>query len=116
MAAPNLISATTIIGSSTGRVLTTATQDIVVASTSSVYKLNHLLVTNITTGTVLTNVGFYDAVTSSTYFLLYQATVPANAAVDVLNRPFYLEEGDKITASSTATSSLHITASWEIVV
>jgi hypothetical protein len=113
MATLNIKSLSTLNGSSTGKVLTTTSQDIITTTTSTVNKVNHLMVTNITGASANVTVGYYDSVSATTIYLLYTTAVPAYAAIDVLNKAFYLKEGDKITALASAGTTIHLTASWE---
>jgi len=113
MATLNIKSLSTLNGSSTGKVLTTSSQDVITTTTGSVNKLNHLMVTNISGSAANVTVGFYDSVSATTIYFLYTTAVPAYAAIDVLNKSFYLKEGDKIVATASANASLHLTASWE---
>jgi hypothetical protein len=39
--------------------------------------------------------------------------VPADATLDILSKPIYLEEGDKITALASASGDLEIIVSYE---
>jgi hypothetical protein len=114
MTAPNIILASNINGTCTGKVLTTSTQDIVTVAANYTAKLNHVMVSNLSTATVTASVGLFDNVTTATYYFIYQTQIPANAAVDVINRSVYLKEGDKVVALAS-TNTVHITASWEII-
>lgn len=112
----NVKNLATLNGTSTGKVLSTSSQDIITAPANSVDKINHLMVTNITGSSANVTVGFYDSVTTTTYYLLYTTPVPAYGAIDILSsKPFYLKENDKISALASANTTLHITASWELL-
>lgn len=112
----NVKNLATLNGTSTGKVLTTSAQDIITAPADSVDKVNHLMVTNITGTTANVTIGFYDSATTTTYYMLATTPVPAYGAIDVLSsKPFYLKENDKITALASANTTLHITASWELL-
>lgn len=115
MSSPNMLTANTVYGQSTGKVLTTSSQDIITNTTGQSIKVNTLFITNITPSAVTANVGYYENSTTTTFYVLCQTQVPANGVLDVFNRPFYLKESDKITALAGANTSLHVVASWEAV-
>ena len=114
MTAPNIILASNINGTCIGKQLTTSTQDIITVATNYTAKLNHVMVANLTTGTITASVGLFDNLSTATYYFIYQTQIPANASIDVINRSVYLKEGDKMVAFAS-TSSAHLTASWEII-
>jgi hypothetical protein len=116
MAAPNIVNVTTITGKTVGATLSTSSTDIVVNSSGSnkVFKVNTIIVSNVD-GSVTSDVtiGIYDASATTTYRLAYVITVPANAALDLLAKPIYLEEGDKVVANASSNSDLEIVVSYE---
>jgi len=116
MAAPNIVNVATITGKTVGAALTTSSADIVTNSAASgkVFKINAIYVSNVDgTNNADVTVGFYDASTTSTYELAHTITVPADATLDVLSKAIYLEEGDKIVASASASGDLEIVVSFE---
>lgn len=118
MAEPNIKSLTTINGKTVGAALTTTSADIVTNSAASgkVFKINAIYVANVDgTNNVDITVRFYDAsVSSGTAFALANTiTVPADATLDILSKPIYLEEGDKIQALASANGDAEIVVSYE---
>ena len=116
MALPNIINVTQIYGSSTGKVLTNNSQDIITNTTNQSMKVNTLMVANITAFAQTITVYYYESATTTSFALVYQVVVPANSTLDVLVRPFYLKESDKIQALAGSTQSAHLTISYETIV
>lgn len=115
MALPNMLNASTVYGNSSGIVLTTSSANVISNTTGQSIKVNNLLVCNITASAVTVTINYYNNATTTAYNILYQTTVPANGTIDVLNRPFYLMESDRIQALAGAGTSIHCVASWEQV-
>jgi len=117
MAAPNILSATSIYGKSMGASLgTTLTTDILTCPSEKVLKVKSIIVANIDgTNDAQATVYFYDSSASTRYALAYTINVPADASLVVLGQdsPLYLEEGDQIEAGANATSDLQIVISYE---
>ena len=116
MAAPNIVGVTTIKGQTVGAALASSSNDILVNSVGSgkVLKVNAIYVSNITGSTNYdSTVGWYDASTSTTYYLGYAVTVPSKSTLEILGKSIYLEEGDKINGLASANSALHIVVSYE---
>lgn len=116
MAAPNIVNVTNILGRTVGAALTNVSSDIVVnpANSNKVFKINTLIVANIDgVNNADVTIGIFDASANTTYRLALLVTVPADASLDVLAKPIYLEEGDKIVALASANSRLEIVASFE---
>lgn len=116
MAAPNIKSLTTINGKTVGAALGTSSADIVTnpAASGKVFKINVIHATNVhASNNVDATVALFDASAAASYKLAGPITVPTKAALAILERPIYLEEGDKITALASATSSIEIVISYE---
>lgn len=120
MAAPNIVNVTTIYGRTTGKALTSSSQDILVnaASSNKVLKINSIIVSNVDgSNPDDVTVGFYDHDNgTATFHLAKGVTVPIQSTLVVLGKdaPIYLEESDKITASGVAASGdLEIIVSYE---
>jgi hypothetical protein len=120
MAAPNIVNVTTIYGRTTGKALTSSSQDVLVnaASSNKVLKINSIIVANVDgTNADEVTVGFYDHDNGTTTFLLAKnVIVPAKSTLIVVGKdaPIYLEESDKITALGAAASGdLEIIVSYE---
>jgi hypothetical protein len=116
MAAPNIVNVATITGKTVGAGLSTSSADIVVNTSDSgkLIKVNTVIVSNVDgAGSSNVTVGVYDSSATTTYRLAYLITVPANASLDILSKPIYLEEGDKIVALASSNSDLEIIVSYE---
>jgi hypothetical protein len=116
MAAPNIVSVATITGRTVGAALTTSSADIVTNSAASgkVFKINAIYVSNVDgVNNATATVAFYNEDNTTSYELAHTITVPADATLDILSKPIYLEEGDKITALASAASDLEIIVSYE---
>jgi hypothetical protein len=116
MAAPNIVAVSNILGKTVGAALTTSSADIVTNGSSSnkLLKVNTIIVSNVDGSADATvTIGFYDASATTTFKIAHTITVPADATLDVLAKPLYLEEGDKISALASASGDLEIIISYE---
>jgi hypothetical protein len=116
MAAPNLVSPTTINGKTIGAPLTTSSADILTAASDKVLKVNAIYVSNIDgTASAEVTVTFYDSSAAVSYNLAKTVVVPADATLVVVDKDayIYLEEGDKIAALASANGDLELVISYE---
>ena len=119
MAAPNILSATSIYGKTVGAALgTTLTTSLLANASGSnkVLKINSIIVANVDgTNNADVTINFYDG--STDYPLAKLVTVPAKSTLIVLGKdaPIYLEEADQIRGGASATSDLVVTISYEIL-
>jgi hypothetical protein len=124
MAAPNIVSVTTIRGKSNVANLTTTSSSVIVndANSGKVFKVNTIIVSNVD-GTNAGNVsvelfkfGAQNASTglgNTTYAIANVVTVPAKSSLDILGKSLYLEEGDHLKAKADANIRLHLITSFE---
>jgi hypothetical protein len=116
MAAPNIVSVTTITAKTQGATLGTSSADIVANSASSgkVLKVNTILLANKTGSTVEASITFEDY-GGSGYYVVYNIDVPAEGTIVALDRNsvLYLEEGDSIAGSAGSGSSIDVIVSYE---
>jgi len=124
MAAPNIVSVTTIRGKSNVANLTTTSSSVIVnpANSGQVFKINTIIVSNVD-GTNAGNVsvelfkfGSQNVSTgtgNATYALANVMTVPAKSSLDILGKSLYLEEGDQLKAKADANIRLHLITSFE---
>ena len=115
MTLPNIVDVTQIYGYSTGKVLSLFSQDVVTNTTDQTIKLNTILCSNVTGSSQTASVYYYDSATSTSFAFMYQLVIPGNSSIDILVRPFYLKENDKITAIADAENSIHIVLSYETI-
>ena len=114
MAAPNIISPTTITGNTAVLAITTTATTILTNSAASgkVLKVDQLLVTNINgTANATVNVDIYRS--STAYRIAYLMTVPAGATLDIVSSRIYLQEGDALRLTASANSYLEGVCSYE---
>jgi hypothetical protein len=124
MAAPNIVSVSTIRGKSNVANLTTTSSSVIVndANSGKVFKINTIIVSNVD-GTNAGNVsvelfkfGAQNASTglgNTTYAIANVVTVPAKSSLDILGKSLYLEEGDQLKAKADANIRLHLITSFE---
>jgi hypothetical protein len=115
MALPNVINVSQIYGYSTGKILTTSNQDIVANTTNQSMKVNTIMCANVSATSQTATVYYYESATSTQFAMIYGVVIPAYATLDVLVRPFYLKENDKIQALSGANTSVHLIISYETI-
>lgn len=114
MAAPNIVNVSTLTGKTAVQSVGTSATAIVENSAASgkVFKVNSLLVSNIDgTSAATINVDLYRS--STAYYIAYTITVPADATLDLLNKPIYLEEGDALRLTASASGDLQAVCSYE---
>ena len=116
MAQPNIVSVSSILGTTqVGDLTTTLTTTIVTAASDKVLKINVFRVTNVTDNDATTTV---DVEVSGTHKkIANEVTVPANSSVDIVdkNSSFYLQETDLIRGGASAASTLEYMTSYEIL-
>ena len=116
MAQPNIVSVSSILGTTqVGDLSTTLTTTLVTAASDKVLKINIFRITNVTD---------YDATVSldvevggTHKKIANEVTVPANSVVDIVdkNSSFYLMETDLIRGGASAASTLEYMTSYEIL-
>ena len=115
MAAPNILSATSIYGKMTGVELnTTTTTGILTCASNKVLKINSIICANID-GSSAANItiNFFDtdsdgSGTDRTNTIASTVSIPADTTLVVVckDSPLYLEEGDKITGGASANADI----------
>jgi len=114
MAAPNIVNVTTITGKTAVQQVTDTATAIVSnpAASDKVFKVNALYVSNVDgTDNAEVNVDIYRS--STAYHIAKTLVVPADATIDVLSKPIYLEEDDALRLTANATGDLEGVASYE---
>lgn len=114
MAAPNIVSVSTITGKTAVQAVGTSASAIVTNSASSgkVFKVNALYISNVDgTNNAEINVDIYRS--STAYHIGKTIVVPADATLDVLSKAIYLEEGDALRLTANAASDLEAVCSYE---
>lgn len=114
MANPNIVNVTAIYGKTAVLAVTTTATAIVTNSAASnkVFKVNALYVSNVD-GTNNAEITVDVFRSSVAYRIAYTIVVPADATLDVISNPIYLEEGDSLRLTANANSDLEAVCSYE---
>jgi len=114
MAAPNIVNVSTITGKTAIQAVGTSATAIVSNSAGSnkVLKINALYVSNVDGGVAADiTIDLYRG--SVAYHIAKTMSVPADATIDVLSKAIYLEEGDDLRLTASATGDLEAVCSYE---
>ena len=114
MANPNIVNVTSIYGKTAVQAIGTSATAIVTNSAASgkVLKLNALYIANVD-GTVNASVNVDVFRSSTAYHIAKTVTVPADGSLDVLTKSIYLEEGDSLRLTASASGDLEAVCSYE---
>ena len=127
MAAPNIVSVSSIIGESQGFELSTTTNtELIQVASDKLVKINRISVANIdgtnaadvTVGVEKakrTSAATGSAVSGALFKIASTVSVPADAVLVLLDTPIYLEEGDKLEGGASAASDLTLFVSYEVI-
>ena len=118
MAQPNIVNVTDIKGNTKGQAITTSVVDLLEnpAASGKVYRVEFFSVANIDgVNTADFTLNFYDASSTTSFKICNTVPVPADATLMIVDRPIYLEEGDKLTITASANSDLEAVVSWVII-
>jgi len=117
MAAPNLISTTSIIGKTHAEWATTTISPMLsnTLSSNQVYRINSLFVTNVGGPTTQCTVDLYR--NSVSYKLAVDLPIHAGAPIVVVGKDtgIYLEEGDSLRISASQAGILQFLISYEVM-
>ena len=114
MAAPNIVSPTTITLKNVASTVGTSAITIVTCAADKALKVSTLYAANVEGS----NAGDFSARVSdgtSTHAICSTVSVPADASLVVVDRnsPVYLEDGDSIQVVASAAGVIHVVASYE---
>ena len=116
MAAPNILSATSIYGKSAGFDLgTTTTTTLLTCASNKVYKIKSIIASNNDgSNNVDVTVNFNDG---TRWTMASTVTVPAQSTLVILdqNSPIYLEEGFTIEGGASAANDCDLIIAYEIL-
>ena len=116
MAIPNIVSVSSIYGTTVVGVLTTTlTTTLVTAASDKVLKINVIRCTNITDNDATVTL---DVEVSGTHKkIANEVTVPANSVVVIVdkNSSFYLQETDLLRGGASAGTTIDFMVSYEIL-
>lgn len=116
MAAPNIVSVSTILGKTSVLSVTVSATAIVTNSAASgkVIKINSLMISNVDgTNSADITVDLYRS--STAYHLAKTITVPADATMVIISKDtqLYLEESDSLRCTASADGDLQAICSYE---
>ena len=117
MAAPNLLTSTTVTGKTVLSLLTTVTANVLTNSSgsSTVAKVDSIILTNYSGSSTTANVVINRS--STIYYVGGSVAIPANSVLTLIAKDaaFYLEEGDVIQANVSANTAVSMTAAYELI-
>lgn len=133
MAAPNIVNVATINGSIAYQALTNTNDNALVsnaASSSTVYKINNIFVSNVngvsaatvtlsyrSAANAVTNGTLATASSGTAYRVAYQISVPANTTLMLLDKAgaIYLPENSSLSIQAGTAGYLEVVASYETI-
>lgn len=114
MAAPNIVNVATITGKTAVQAVGTSATAIVTNSSGSgkVFKINAIYVSNVD-GTSAADITVDLFRSSTAYPITSTVSVPADSTLDILSKALYLEEGDALRCTASASGDLVAVCSYE---
>lgn len=114
MAAPNLLTLTTVTAKTAVQQVTTSATAIVTNSAASgkVVKVTALYISNVN-GTTAADINIDVYRSTVAYRVAYTISVPADSTLDMINKVIYLEEGDTLRLTASVNSYLEAVCSYE---
>lgn len=122
MAAPNIVSVTSVIGKTKVADVTNTLTPLLenAADSDKMLKISTLIVANIsdnpaTVDVVLTKIEQNNAAVVTK--IAHEIVVPKNAALTIANRdtPIYMEEATELSVAANVNDALHVTCAYEEV-
>ena len=117
MAAPNIVSLTTITGKTAVANVTTVSANVITnaAASGSVLKINNIVLSNYTSATATGNVLINRAGTN--YYIGGSIAIPPTSTLVLVGKDmaFYMEEGDVLQSLASTNNSVSLVASYEII-
>jgi hypothetical protein len=122
MANPNIVNVTSIYGNTSYLIPgTTAatTWTALTPASNTVNKIDNIVAANVTASAATVTVAINSAAAGAgtNYRLIYQVTVPINAAIVIVDKStaFYLGEAQSIVVTVGTASAIELTASYEAI-
>ena len=114
MAAPNIVNVSTITGKTAVLQVGTSASAIVTnpAASNKVFKVNALYVANVD-GTNSADISVALHRSSVSYEIAHTVAVPADTTLDIISKSIYLEEGDELRLTASASGDLEAVCSYE---
>jgi hypothetical protein len=121
MANPNIVSVNSIYGNTTVFALTTTLTNVLLANATSsgkVYKVESILVSNVTSAAVNLTCQFHTAANGtagSSFAFANVISIPSSASLNLVdkNSTFYLMENQSIIGGAASNSGLQVIISYE---
>ncbi len=122
MANPNIVNVSSIYGSTNYLIPSTTaatTWTALTPSAGTVNKIDNIVASNVTASAATVTVAINSAAAGAgtNYRLIYQVTVPINAAIVIVDKStaFYLGEAQSIVVTVGTASAIELTASYEAI-
>ncbi|CAB4136370.1 hypothetical protein UFOVP566_13 [uncultured Caudovirales phage] len=122
MANPNIVNVSSIYGSTSYLIPSTTaatTWTALTPASGTVNKIDNIVASNVTgsAATVTVAINSAAAGAGTNYRLIYQVTVPINAAIVIVDKStaFYLGEAQSIVVTVGTASAIELTASYEAI-
>lgn len=118
MANPNIVNVTSIYGETAVLAATTSNANVVqnAADSGYIYKINSIYASNIDTITDR-SISVDIIINSNSFSIARNVTVPITSTLVLLSKDstLYLKEGDAISCSASANSTIHLVCSYEVI-
>lgn len=122
MANPNIVNVSSIYGSTNYLIPSTTsatTWTALTPASNTVNKIDNIVASNVTASAATVTVAINSAAAGAgtNYRLIYQVTVPTNAAIVIVDKStaFYLGEAQSIVVTVGTASAIELTASYEAI-
>ena len=122
MANPNIVNVSSIYGSTNYLIPSTTsatTWTALTPASNTVNKIDNIVASNVTASAATVTVAIISAAAGAgtNYRLIYQVTVPTNAAIVIVDKStaFYLGEAQSIVVTVGTASAIELTASYEAI-
>jgi len=122
MANPNIVNVSSIYGSTNYLIPSTTsatTWTALTPASGTVNKIDNIVASNVTASAATVTVAINSAAggAGTNYRLIYQVTVPINAAIVIVDKStaFYLGEAQSIVVTVGTASAIELTASYEAI-
>jgi hypothetical protein len=114
MAAPNIVNVATITGKTAVQAVGTSATAIVsnAGGSGKVFKVNALYVSNVD-GSAAADITVDLFRSSTAYAIASTISVPADSTLDLMSKAIYLEEGDSLRCTASASGDLVAVCSYE---
>lgn len=114
MAAPNIFTSSAVLGKTVAVAVTTTPTAFLenTAASGKVYKINLIIASNVD-GNINADISVDLFRNSISYHLAKTITIPADSSFEVINKSFYLEEGDALRCSAGADGDIELICSYE---